>query len=102
MNMHLAELTEEMNRFVGSKGWYDPNSPRPQSSRNLATALVVEAAEVLELYEWDGDPGESALAEELADVALYTLQLASRNDIDLEEAIVAKLRSNYGREWPVE
>ncbi len=73
--------------------------PRPQSSRNLALALTVEAAEVLELFEWDRQPEPHRLADELADVTLYTLQLASRNDIDLEGAVLGKLRHNYDRDW---
>ncbi len=97
--MTLAELTLEMNRFVAAKGWYDANSLRPQTPRNIATSLAVEAAEVLELYQWREAADTAKLAGELADVALYLLQLASVNDIDLEQAILEKLRLNYQRDW---
>lgn len=97
--MTLAELTEEMHRFVDAKGWYAPNSPRPQQPRNLAASLAIEAAEVLELYQWRDSADRQALAGELADVALYLLQLASLSEIDLERAILDKLRHNYGRSW---
>ncbi len=90
-----------MHAFVASKGWYDLKSPKPQSPRNLAASLAIEAAEVLEHFQWreeTADPG--ALAEELADVALYLMQLASITGIDLEQAILDKLDLNQTREWP--
>jgi len=97
--MDLHELTTEMHKFVAAKGWYAPDSPRPQTPRNLAASLAIEAAEVLEHYQWDGAADTESLASELADVALYLLQLASVTGVDLEQAILEKLKMNYGREW---
>jgi NTP pyrophosphatase (non-canonical NTP hydrolase) len=54
----------------------------------------------LEHYQWSDSAVPAELAGELADVALYLLQLASVTGIDLEEAILDKLKVNYGREWP--
>lgn len=95
--MTLQELTEAMHRFVGAMGWYAPDSPRPQTPRNIATSLVLEASEVLEHYQWHEQADPAALAEELADVALYLLQLASLTGIDLEQAVLDKLAVNYRR-----
>ncbi len=98
--MEIKELTQRMHAFVTEKGWYDPASPRPQTPRNLAISLNLEAAEVLEHFQWSEqlkDP--QALGEELADVSLYLLQLASVNQIDLEQAILEKLKKNYTRDW---
>ncbi len=98
--MNLTELTQTMHDFVRLKGWYDPDSPRPQTPRNLAISLSLEAAEVLEHFQWRAEPDASdALAGELADVALYLLQLASVSGIDLETAILQKLEQNRGRTW---
>ena len=97
--MDIHDLTQEMHRFVTAKGWYAPDSPRPQTPRNLAASLAIEASEVLEHYQWDHAADPTELAGELADVALYLLQLASVTGIDLERAILDKLRVNYGREW---
>ena len=97
--MDLRELTDAMHAFVAAKGWYDPDSPRPQTPRNLATSLAIEAAEVLELYQWGEQAFTPELAGELADVGLYLLQLASLAGIDLEQAILDKLRLNYTRTW---
>lgn len=98
--MDLAELTAEMHRFIDSQGWYDENSPKEQSPRNLAISLAIESAEILELFQWfEGPVDRERLEPELADVALYLLQLASVSEIDLEEAILSKLGQNYKREW---
>ena len=91
-----------MHAFVGSKGWYESDSPKVQSPRNIAASLVVEAAEVLEHFQWAEDVTDPlGLASELADVALYLLQLASITGIDLEQAVLDKLEVNKNREWPL-
>lgn len=97
--MTIADLTQEMHAFVSAKGWYAPDSPRPQTPRNLAASLVLEAAEVLEHYQWNEAANPADLAGELADVGLYLLQLASVTGVDLEQAILEKLKVNYERNW---
>ena len=98
--MTIDELTRAMHQFVGDMGWYSPNSKRPQTLRNLAISLNLEASEVLEHFQWqDTTIDPQALADELADVALYLLQLASLSGIDLEQAILNKLEHNYQRTW---
>ncbi len=97
--MDLSELTAAMHRFVEARGWYASDSPKPQTPRNLAASLAIEAAEVLELFQWSEAADAEALAGELADVTLYLLQLASLSGIDLEQAVLGKLRANYGRSW---
>ena len=98
--MDIQELTEAMHQFVRAQGWYEDNSPRPQTLRNLAISLNMEASEVLEHFQWSEELSDfSGLTEELADVALYLLQIASIAGIDLEEAILKKLAQNYQRKW---
>jgi NTP pyrophosphatase (non-canonical NTP hydrolase) len=98
--MDIKDLTHEMHRFVRSKGWYEADSPRPQTPRNLAISLNLESSEVLEHFQWgDSSFARAELAGELADVALYLLQLASVMEIDLEQAILDKLAVNYHRTW---
>jgi NTP pyrophosphatase (non-canonical NTP hydrolase) len=98
--MDLQDLTTAMHEFVEAQGWYEADSPRPQTLRNLAISLNLEASEVLEHFQWKQDLADSqALAQELADVALYLLQIASIAGIDLEQAILEKLERNYGRTW---
>jgi|SRR5687767_9560619 len=101
--MDIKQLTEEMHRFVRSKGWYAEDSKRPQTPRNLAISLTLEAAEILEHFQWnDETKDKEELESELADVALYLLQLASISEIDLEKAILEKLEINQTREWDEE
>ncbi|MCJ7535202.1 MAG: MazG-like family protein [Anaerolineales bacterium] len=98
--MDIKALTAEMNNFVTAQGWYEPDSPKPQTLRNLAISLSLETAEVLEHFQWtDQEIDAEELGQELADVALYLLQIASVADIDLEQAILGKLAHNYGRNW---
>ena len=100
MIMDIKALTIEMNKFVTAQGWYEPESPRPQTLRNLAVSLSIEAAEVLEHFKWDeASNNKDELAQELADVALYLLQIASVANIDLEQAVLSKLEHNYRRNW---
>lgn len=98
--MHIHELTEAMHRFVEAKGWYEPASPKPQTLRNIAISLSLESNEVLEHFQWNEDQlDHEELAGELADVALYMFQLSSLAGIDLEKAILDKLKQNYRRTW---
>jgi NTP pyrophosphatase (non-canonical NTP hydrolase) len=98
--MDIQQLTEAMHQFVRSQGWYEADSPRPQTLRNLAISLNLEASEVLEHFQWDDKVYDNQeLAGELADVALYLLQIASIAGIDLEVAVIKKLEQNYQRKW---
>ncbi len=93
----IGALTDAMNAFVSAMGWYRPDSPFEQSPRNIAISLSLEAAEVLEHFQWGEEADAQALAEELADVMLYLLQLAYVTDVDLTQAVMDKLALNYRR-----
>ncbi len=99
--MDIKDLSQAMQDFVTAKGWYEPDTPKKQTPRNIAISLSLEASEVLEHFQWEDDaPDKGELSGELADVALYLLQLARLCDIDLEKAVLAKLDENYRRTWP--
>jgi NTP pyrophosphatase (non-canonical NTP hydrolase) len=98
--MDINQLTKEMNRLVESKGWYAADSKRPQTPRNLAVSLAIEAAEILEHFQFTEEiKDKNELGSELADVTLYLLQLASVSGIDLEEAVMKKVEVNKKRKW---
>jgi 8-oxo-dGTP diphosphatase len=98
--MDIKQLTEEMHALVRSKGWYEANSKRPQTPRNLAVSLAIEAAEILEHFQFtDEIKDRDELGAELADVLLYLLQLASVSGIDLEDAVLKKIELNKTRTW---
>jgi NTP pyrophosphatase (non-canonical NTP hydrolase) len=96
----LRDLTRQMLAFVEGKGWTLPSSNHPQTPKNIALSLVLESAEVLEHFQWGEQAADrAALAGELADVLLYLMQLAHLHDIDLAEAVRAKLNHNHDRTW---
>jgi len=100
----LRDLRDELRQFAAARDWDQFHSPR-----NLATALAVEAAELLEPFQWLTEeqsralPPETlaAVEEELADVLLYLVRLADRLDVDLVAAARAKIVRN-GDKYPVE
>ena len=98
--MQLDQLTDLMDQFVRQKGWYQTGSIHPQTPRSIAISLCLEAAEVLEHFQWnEGTANPEALSAELADVTLYLLQLANLCEIDLEKAVLKKLEENGTRHW---
>jgi len=101
--MDVRELTKLMQAFVESKGWYAADSKRPQTPRNLSISLALEAAEIMEHFQWQEQVKDrEELAGEIADVTLYLLQLAAVTGIDVEQAVLKKLEINATREWDVE
>jgi len=99
-DLTIKELTEAMHALVKSKGWYEADSKRPQTPRNLAVSLSIEAAEILEHFQFtDEVKNRKELGSELADVMLYLLQLASVSGIDLEDAVLNKIEKNKTRIW---
>lgn len=99
-DLTIKELTEQMHSLVKSKGWYKADSKRPQTPRNLAVSLSIEAAEILEHFQFtDEIKDRDELGSELADVLLYLLQLASVSGIDLQDAVLKKIKKNQTRTW---
>jgi dCTP diphosphatase len=104
MDGALESLTDQLRRFAADRDWNQFHSPK-----NLASALTVEAAELLEHFQWltEEQSGNlapeirTAVAQELADVFLYLLQLADKLNVDLVEAAQDKLALN-ARKYPVE
>jgi NTP pyrophosphatase (non-canonical NTP hydrolase) len=103
MSDSLRELREALRTFAAERDWDQFHSPR-----NLATALAVEAAELLEPFQWLTEeqsrdlPPEtrSAVEEEMADVLLYLVRLADKLDVDLAAAARAKILKN-AEKYPV-
>jgi NTP pyrophosphatase (non-canonical NTP hydrolase) len=100
----LTSLRDELRAFAAERDWDQFHSPR-----NLATALSVEAAELLEPFQWLTEeqgrnlPPEvrTAVEEEIADVLLYLVRLADRLDVDLAAAARAKIARNAAK-YPID
>jgi NTP pyrophosphatase (non-canonical NTP hydrolase) len=100
----LTELKQTLQNFVDERDWAQFHTPK-----NLAMAMIVEAAELVEHFQWD-TPQESqqlsaekreAVSHELADTFVYLLRLAEVLKIDLIEAANAKIALN-ALKYPVE
>jgi dCTP diphosphatase len=100
----LEDLRTRVNQFVAERDWAQFHTPK-----NLAMAMVVEAAELVEQFQWD-TPTESqhlpagkreAVSHELADTFVYLLRIAEVLEIDLIQAANQKIDLN-ALKYPVE
>lgn len=85
----LEEIIKfKLRKFATDRDWEQFHSPV-----NLVKSICIEAAELLELFQWSNAPKRDP-SEEMADVAIYLIRLADVLDIDLEEAIKRKIKAN--------
>jgi len=97
----LQELKNLVAAFVREREWERFHTPK-----NLAVSIAIEAAELMEIFQWE-QAGEITpeelprLEEELADVVIYCLSMANVTKIDLSEAVREKMEMN-ARKYPVE
>lgn len=97
-------LTEKIRKFRDERNWMQFHN-----HKDMALSLVLEAAEVLEHFQWKSEEEVNAhaetckreISEELADVAMYLFELADNLNIDLVDAIEKKLEIN-AKKYPIE
>jgi NTP pyrophosphatase (non-canonical NTP hydrolase) len=97
--MDLQALQQTLREFAAARHWQPFHTPK-----NLSTALLVEAAELAEIFQWmTAEESQAArlapatqaqIADEVADVLLYLLQLADQCAIDIPGAVASKLVKN--------
>lgn len=95
--MDLRKLQDRLQAFANARDWNPFHSPK-----NLAMALSVEAAELVEIFQWlteaqSRDLSASqreALVDEIADVQIYLLRLADMANVDIEAAVEQKIIKN--------
>jgi len=93
----LLMLRDKLRAFAADRDWEQFHSPK-----NLSMALMVEAAELMEHFQWltEAQSGnlapenKDAVGEELADILLYLVRLSDKLGIDLREAALLKLEKN--------
>lgn len=96
----LVDVRDALRRFAAERDWDQFHAPK-----NLAMALIVEAAEVVEHFQWltaeesavVSGAERNAVGAELADVLFYLVRLADRLGIDLAAAATAKMTVNEAR-----
>ena len=93
----LEALRDRLRAFAAERDWEQFHSPK-----NLSMALMVEAAELMEHFQWLTEAqsaelpadNKQAAGEELADILLYLVRLSDKLGIDLREAALLKLEKN--------
>jgi NTP pyrophosphatase (non-canonical NTP hydrolase) len=96
----LIVLRDEIRNFVAERDWDKFHTPK-----NLSSALCVEAAELLENFQWLDSGHRNEISEdrmemirhEMADVLVYLLRLADKLDVDLFSAVVDKMKLNRSK-----
>jgi NTP pyrophosphatase (non-canonical NTP hydrolase) len=99
-NSDLGMLRELVREFAAERDWGQFHTPK-----NLSSALCVEAAELLEHFQWleRGDAAELGTAKleqvrhEMADVLVYLVRLADKLDVDLKAAVLDKMVLNRAK-----
>ena len=91
----MEELIKRIKKFSAERDWAQFHSPE-----NLAKSIVIEAAELLENFQWNGEYDEENVKEELADVMNYCFLLADRLGIDAIENMHMNIDQNE-KKYPI-
>lgn len=95
------ETINEILKFRDDRDWKQFHNPK-----DLAISISLEAAELLEVFQWSGedisiDGKEAKIREELADVAIYCVHMADACGLDLDEIVQEKIKRN-NEKYPIE
>lgn len=90
------ETIERIRKFTEDRDWDQFHSPE-----NLAKSIVIEAAELLECFQWSDEYDLQHVKEELADVIVYTQNMLDKLNIDVDEIVNMKMEQNE-KKYPVE
>lgn len=98
----IKDLQNRVNQFIADRSWQKYHTPK-----NLAMSITIEAAELMELYQWisvetsvkriEDEEFMKKVTGEIADILIYTLSFASVSGIDIKKAIIDKLDKNEFR-----
>ena len=103
MSDSIKELTEKITAFRNERNWKQYHNPK-----DLAISISLEAAELLEVFQWSGaDTGADTekkiekIKEELADVLIYSFLMGNDLGLDIDEIVTEKINANR-KKYPVE
>ncbi len=85
----LKELKDIIDKFAEERDWEKYHTPS-----NLAKSISIEAAELLECFQWGDESNVDNVKEELADVLNYCIRLASVLDLDIKQIVLDKIEKN--------
>ena len=96
---NIHELKESIRKFCEERDW-----DQFHGAKELATALIIESAELLEHFRWktreevealfEDEKKREEISDEIADVIYFLLRIAQRYDIDITKALESKLKKN--------
>lgn len=97
----LNEITDALIKFRDERDW-----AQFHDSKNLATAISIEAAELNELFLWktikeSEEVNKDKIKEELADILAYSFLLANKHGFDIKDIVLEKIKRN-GEKYPVD
>ncbi|MDI9489783.1 MAG: nucleotide pyrophosphohydrolase [Clostridiaceae bacterium] len=93
----MDQIKRVIRDFISERDWDQFHSPA-----NLSKSICIEAAELLENFQWDEDKFDfSAVQDELADILIYCFQLADKLALDVESIMLAKMKQNQEK-YPVQ
>lgn len=103
MSDSIKELTEKIVVFRDARNWKQFHNPK-----DMAISILLEAAELLEIFQWSGadtavdtDKKLAKIKEELADVLIYAFLMGNDLELDIPEIVCRKLEEN-NRKYPAE
>ncbi len=94
--MDFEQVKREVIKFTEERNWDQFHTPE-----NLAKSISIEAAELLECFQWSPDYDKDAATEELADIVNYCILMADKMGINIEDAVMDKIAKNREK-YPVE
>ncbi|QAZ66044.1 MazG-like family protein [Solidesulfovibrio carbinolicus] len=97
--MDLEEILAQVNSLAIKNKWYEKDSSRPQTPRNLAISISLEASELLECFQWSETANNECVGDEIADVIIYCVQLSNVLKMDISSIIQKKIKANSQRIW---
>lgn len=95
-NHSMEEVSKAVVNFTRERDWDQFHSPE-----NLAKSIAIESGELLECFQWNSDFDKDEVCKELADVVNYSILLADKLDVKLEDIVMKKLEENR-KKYPVD
>lgn len=93
----MKDIVKEIIAFRDARNWNNSDNPS-----NLAKSIIIEAAELLENFQWTDEPSDfQNVKEELADILIYSIAMVYDLGLDLEEIILEKLEKNAIKYPPI-
>lgn len=86
----MKDIIKQIIEFRDARNWTKSDTPS-----NLAKSIIIEAAELLENFQWSDEPADlQNVKEEIADILIYTIALMHDLDLDFDEIIQEKMKMN--------